>query len=144
LSDAVATLGLEALPWSDGLRQWRARVRCLRAWMPEHDLPELSDDALLATRAQWLEPAFTGKTRLDALSETEFAAALQSRVDWSLRERIEQLAPPRISVPSGQQRRIDYGYDEVADAALPPVLAVKLQELFGLADTPRIATVGCR
>lgn len=138
LSDAVAALGLDALPWSDGLRQWRARVRCLRAWMPELGLPELSDDGLLAARAHWLEPAFAGKTRLDALSAAEFAAALQSRVDWALRERLDQFAPQRITVPSGQHRRIEYGYDEVTGAPLPPVLAVKLQELFGLADTPRI------
>jgi ATP-dependent helicase HrpB len=138
LSDAVAALGLDALPWSEGLRQWRARVRCLRAWMPELGLPELSDDALLASRADWLEPAFAGKTRIDALAPAEFASALQSRVDWAVRERLEQFAPPRIIVPSGQDRRIGYGYDEAADAPLPPVLAVKLQEMFGLADTPRI------
>jgi ATP-dependent helicase HrpB len=138
LSDAVAALGLDALPWNEGLRQWRARARCLRAWMPELGLPDLSDEALLAARAAWLEPAFAGKARLDALSEAEFAAALQSRLDWALRERLERFAPPRIAVPSGQQRRIEYGYDKDADAPLPPVLAVRLQELFGLADTPRI------
>jgi ATP-dependent helicase HrpB len=138
LSDAVAALGLDALPWSEGLRQWRARARCLRAWMPELGLPELSEEALLAARALWLEPAFAGKTRLDALSETGFSAALQSRVDWALRESVERLAPVRITVPSGQQRRVRDLVVAVLDAPLPPVLAVRLQELFGLADTPRI------
>ncbi|MEP6633672.1 MAG: ATP-dependent helicase C-terminal domain-containing protein, partial [Luteimonas sp.] len=136
LTDAVATLGIDALPWSDALRQWRARARSLRAWMPELGLPDLSDEALLDTREAWLLPAFAGKTRFDALDEAEFSEALKTRVDWALRQRIEQLAPPRILVPSGQERRIEYA--QIEDGT-NPVLAVKLQELFGLADTPRIA-----
>ncbi|MGV8941901.1 MAG: ATP-dependent helicase HrpB [Lysobacter sp.] len=138
LVDAVRQIGLAALPWTDGLQQWRARVRCLRAWCPELALPELSDAVLLAALDMWLKPALAGKSRLDALSESEFAEALKSGVDWSLRQTIDALAPPRISVPSGQQRRIDYGFDDAADVPLAPVLAVKLQELFGLADGPRI------
>lgn len=139
LTDAVAELGLAALPWSDALRQWRARLRCLRQWMPELSLPDLSDAALLATRAHWLRPAFTGKTRLDELDADTLADALRHRIDWRLRQRLEMLAPERIGIPSGMHRRIDYGYDDAADVALAPVLAVKLQELFGLAETPRIA-----
>ncbi len=150
LTDAVAELGLDALPWSESLVQWRARVRSLRAWMRELGLPDLSDAALLDARDAWLRPAFAGKTRLDALGEDELAAALKSWVEWgsseaspalqgALRQRLDAMAPMRIVVPSGMERRIDYGYDESADMPQPPVLAVKLQELFGLADTPRIA-----
>jgi ATP-dependent helicase HrpB len=145
LTDAVRELGLDVLPWSDALRQWRARVACLRQWLPElaAELPDLSDAALLATLDTWLRPAFAGKTRLDALTAEELAAALQSCVDWSLRQRIDRLAPTRIVVPSGMERRIEYVFDggaaEDNDVARSPVLAVKLQELFGLADTPRIA-----
>ena len=133
LTDAVRELGLDALPWSESLQQWRERVRCLRDWMPDLGLPDLSDDALMATLDHWLMPAFAGKTRLDALGEDELANALKSGLDWALRQRIDQLAPTRITVPSGMERRIDYAYGQ------PPVLAVKLQELFGLADTPRVA-----
>ena len=117
------------------LAQWRGRerARCLRDWMPDLGLPDLSDEALLATLDAWLRPAFAGKTRLDALGEDELANALKSSVDWSLRQRIDALAPVRIVVPSGMERRIDYAHGQ------PPVLAVKLQELFGLADTPRVA-----
>ncbi|TYT26523.1 ATP-dependent helicase HrpB [Luteimonas viscosa] len=138
LSDAVAALGLDALPWSEGLRQWRARVQSLRAWLPELGLPDLSDETLLATRDDWLRPLFAGATRLDALSAEAFGEALRARLDWALRQRVEQLAPARIAVPSGQERRIEYalGADGAPQA---PVLAVKLQELFGLAETPRIA-----
>ena len=132
LSDAVAELGVEALPWTDGLRQWRERVRCLRAWMPELALPDLSDESLLAARRAWLQPALKGKFRLDALSEQELGEALKSLLDWTQRQKLEQLAPRTIVVPSGMERSIAYQHDGA------PVLAVKLQELFGLADTPRI------
>ncbi|SFL09431.1 ATP-dependent helicase HrpB [Lysobacter sp. cf310] len=142
LVDAVRQLGLDALPWTESLSQWRARVRSLRAWLPElageQGLPDLSDAALMADLDEWLKPALSGKTRLDALSESELGDALRSRLDWSWRQRIDALAPTRIVVPSGMERRIDYAYDEQGGAAAP-VLAVKLQELFGLADTPRIA-----
>jgi ATP-dependent helicase HrpB len=138
LTAAVRELGLDALPWSDALSQWGARVRSLRAWMPDLGLPDLSDAALLATLDDWLRPAFAGKTRLDALDAEELAGALQSRVSWDLRQRIDRLAPVRIEVPSGQSRRIEYALDDAGEPA-PPVLAVKLQELFGLAETPRIA-----
>ncbi|GGA81316.1 ATP-dependent helicase HrpB [Arenimonas soli] len=133
LTDAVGELGLDALPWTDALRQWRERVRCLREWLPDLGLPDLSDETLLATRARWLQPAFDGKTRLDALDEQTLGEALRSGLDWSLRQRIDTLAPRRISVPSGQERPVTYALGSA------PVLAVKLQELFGLADTPRVA-----
>jgi ATP-dependent helicase HrpB len=140
LVDAVRTLGLDALPWSDALRQWRARVQSLRTWMPElaARLPELGDAALLDTLDQWLLPAFAGMTRLDALTPEALAAALHGQLDWDLRQQLEQHAPQRIVVPSGMQRRIEYAVGDDG-APQPPVLAVKLQELFGLADSPRIA-----
>ena len=138
LTDAVRDLGLTALPWTEALSQWRVRVQCLRAWMPELGLPDLSDAALLSSLDAWLMPAFAGKTRLDALDESALAEALKSAVDWNLRQRIDQLAPTRIDVPSGMQRAIAYALDDHGEPA-SPVLAVKLQELFGLAQTPRIA-----
>ena len=137
-TEAVRELGLEALPWSEGLRQWQAREVSLRQWMPELGLPDLSDAALHATVDDWLKPAFAGKTRLDALSEAELGEALKSPLAWELRQQVQRLAPARITVPSGMERRIDYALDHEG-APQPPVLAVKLQELFGLADTPAIA-----
>ena len=133
LVDAVRARGLDALPWSPRLQQWRERVRCLREWMPELGLPDLSDAALLAGLDDWLAPAYAGKTRLDALDAEELSRALKSLLDWPLARRVDELAPERIVVPSGQERRIDYA------SGREPALAVKLQELFGLAETPRIA-----
>ncbi|HLT43414.1 MAG TPA: ATP-dependent helicase HrpB [Luteimonas sp.] len=138
LTDAVANLGLDALPWSDGLRQWRARVQSLRAWMPELGLPDLSDAALLASRQAWLQPLFDGLARLDALAADTLAGALHGLLDWPQRQRLDAFAPARILVPSGMERRIEYAlaHDGTPE---PPVLAVKLQELFGLGETPAIA-----
>jgi ATP-dependent helicase HrpB len=138
LTAAVRELGLHVLPWSEALSQWRIRVQCLRVWMPELGLPDVSETALLATLEHWLQPAFAGKTRLDALDPSTLAEALKSGVDWNLRQRLDALAPTRIVVPSGLERGIDYLLDENGQPA-PPVLAVKLQELFGLAQTPRVA-----
>ena len=138
LTAAVRELGLICLPWSEALSQWRIRVQSLRQWMPELGLPDLSDATLQESLETWLQPAFVGKTRLDALDSSELADALKVGVDWTLRQRIEQLVPTRIAVPSGMQRAIDYRLDDHGEAA-PPVLAVKLQELFGLEETPRVA-----
>jgi ATP-dependent helicase HrpB len=138
LTDAVRDLGLQCLSWSEVLSQWRIRVQCVRAWLPELGLPDLSDDALLASLHAWLKPAFAGKTRLDALDEAALGDALKAGLDWSLRQRVDALAPTRMTVPSGMERRIEYALDDHGGPA-SPVLAVKLQELFGLAETPRIA-----
>ena len=139
LTAAIADLGIAALPWTDALRQWQARVQGLRAWMPELGLPDVSDATLLATLDDWLRPAFAGKTRIDALSEAELGEALKSGIDWNARQLIDRHAPTRIAVPSGLERAISYAIDDDGISPRPPVLAVKLQELFGLADTPRIA-----
>jgi ATP-dependent helicase HrpB len=130
---AVRELGLDALPWSDHARELRLRVEALRAWEPALGLPDFSDAALLASLDEWLAPYLDGKRKLDALGAAELSEALASRLDYPMRTALDTHAPPAIRVPSGMERRIVYAPGE------PPVLAVKLQELFGLADTPRIA-----
>ena len=139
LTEAVRELGLDALPWTEGLRQWQARALALRTWMPELELPDVSDTALMATLPGWLTPAFNGKTRLDALDEAALGEALKSPMPWAQRQLVDRHAPVRIAVPSGMERAIHYAVEADGHTPQPPVLAVKLQELFGLADTPRIA-----
>jgi len=130
---AVRELGLDALPWSEHARELRQRVESLRGWCPELGLPDFSEANLLATLEQWLAPYLANKRRLDALAAAELSDALSARIEYGLRRTLDEQAPVAVRVPSGMERRIAYA----ADA--PPVLAVKLQELFGLADTPRIA-----
>ncbi|MEO8460412.1 MAG: ATP-dependent helicase HrpB [Dokdonella sp.] len=133
LLSAVRELGLDALPWSDAARELRLRVQSLGAWCPELGLPDFSDAALLANLDEWLAPFLHGKRRLDALTVEELSSALSARLDHAMRRALDAQAPTTIQVPSGMHRRITYSIDA------SPVLAVKLQELFGLADTPRIA-----
>jgi ATP-dependent helicase HrpB len=129
---AVRARGIDSLPWSDHARRLRARMQALRQWMPELGLPDVSDAALLASLEDWLAPCLAGRHRLDALGPEDLSQALASRLDHQQRRMLDAQAPESLVVPSGQQRRLEYTEDG------PPVLAVKLQELFGLADTPRV------
>ncbi|MFK2905855.1 ATP-dependent helicase HrpB [Dyella ginsengisoli] len=129
---AVRSRGLEALPWSESARRLRARIQALRQWMPELDLPDVDDAHLLATLEQWLAPHLEGKRGLDALAGESLSQALAAMLDYEQRRTLDAQAPDQLVVPSGQSRRLEYAPGE------PPVLAVKLQELFGLADTPRV------
>lgn len=130
---AVRELGLDALPWSDHARDLRRRVALLREACPELGLPDLGDDALLASLDEWLAPHLAGKKKLDALTPQLLGESLSARLDYAQRRAVDEQAPESLNVPSGNARRLHY------EPGKAPVLAVKLQELFGLADTPRIA-----
>ncbi|MGA8278366.1 MAG: ATP-dependent helicase HrpB [Rhodanobacteraceae bacterium] len=133
LLGAIRQDGLDGLPWSADAMNLRLRTQALRAWCPELGLPDVSDAALLAQLDDWLAPTLAGRTSLDAIGAAELSDALALRFDHAQRRALDTHAPVTLRVPSGRARRLAYA----ADAA--PVLAVKLQELFGLADTPRIA-----
>ncbi|HEY8587329.1 MAG TPA: ATP-dependent helicase HrpB [Rhodanobacter sp.] len=127
---AVRSKGLDTLPWSEHARRLRARMQALREWMPELGLPDVSEPALLASLEHWLAPYLDGRHRLDALAPDQLSQALASMLGHDQRRALDAQAPEHLVVPSGQRRRLEYPAGE------PPVLAVKLQELFGLADTP--------
>jgi ATP-dependent helicase HrpB len=129
---AVRARGIDVLPWSGHARRLRARMQALRAWMPELGLADVSDAALLASLDDWLAPCLDGIHRLDELDADTLSQALARRFDHEQRRLLDTQAPESLVVPSGQRRQLEYANGE------PPVLAVKLQELFGLADTPRI------
>lgn len=129
----VHRMGLDSLPWSDELRDWRARVLSLRHWFPTDGWPDVADGWLAEHLDEWLAPWLDGITRREHLQRLDLAAALQALLDHRQRARLNELAPTHLQVPSGSRLRLRYTPGE------PPVLAVKLQELFGLTDTPRIA-----
>lgn len=128
--------GLAMLPWTAELRQWQARIQLLRgldlAQSTETLWPDLSDAALLTRLEDWLLPYLGSVTRLAHFARLDLANILLTQLPWPLPAQLDSLAPLSISVPSGSQIRLDYSEQ-------PPVLAVRLQELFGLADTPKIA-----
>jgi ATP-dependent helicase HrpB len=134
---AIRSRGIAALPWSDTARRLRARIGALRLWRPADGLPDVGDAALLATLDTWLAPFLTGKRRLDALQAADLSEALAGMLDYEQRRALDAHAPEALHVPSGMTRRLEYG-ERDDDPGAPPVLAVKLQELFGLADTPRV------
>ena len=133
LFEGLMTLGLEALPWTPALREWQARVQGLRGWCPELGLPAMDDEQLTESAEEWLLPLLTGMARSSELQASALTDALKNRLDYGQRRQVDELAPVDLEVPSGQRRRLAYTLGEA------PVLAVKLQEMFGLADTPRIA-----
>ena len=128
--EGVRQLGLAALPWSDELRSWRQRT----AFLHHHDKtwPDLSDAALLASLDDWLGPFLDGVSRRDHLARIDLSSALRTRLPHGAQRQLDQLAPTHIEVPSGSRVAVDY-----ANPA-EPTLSVRLQEMFGLTDTPRI------
>jgi len=137
LAEGIARLGLDRLPWSKALRQWRDRVMFLRRSLDPGDgaaeLPDLSDAALAANATEWLAPALGGKTALVELTGEELSEALHALLPWATRRRLDAEAPTHFSAPSGSSVPIDYGAEE------GPKLAIRVQELFGLDRHPSIA-----
>jgi ATP-dependent helicase HrpB len=124
--------GLDRLPWSKALKQWRDRVMFLRK--AEGDSwPDLSDTALAADAESWLVPALYDKTALKELSPGDLSNALMSLLPWELRARLDREAPTHFEAPTGTMLAIDY------EAEQGPTIAVRLQELFGLNTHPSIA-----
>lgn len=124
--------GLESLAWSREARQLVARARFASRLDDEGDWPDFSEQGLEAGLEDWLGPYISGVRSCADLERCDLLAPLQARLSWPQRQKLDALAPERIEVPSGSNIRLDY------DVEGPPVLAVKLQELFGLAETPRV------
>jgi len=131
--EGIRRLGIEALPWTREAREWQTRVLSLRQWLPDEDWPDVSDAVLGETLAEWLGPYLDGMSRRDHLARLDLLSILKARLDWDLGRRLEVGAPTHLEVPSGSHLRLEYIPGE------SPVLRVKLQEMFGLADTPRVA-----
>ncbi len=135
-ADGLIAAGLDRLPWTKPIKQWRDRVMFLRAAeksASENPWPDLSDNALASQRESWLVPALLDKTSLKAFSANDLFEALQTLLPWSLRVRLDKEAPTHFDAPTGTRLAIDY------EAEQGPTIAVRLQELFGLTSHPSIA-----
>jgi ATP-dependent helicase HrpB len=127
----IQQAGLTALPWSRDAAQLLQRIRFMHRWMP--DYPDLSDDYLLGQLELWLGPHLEGKRSLADLARLNLTRLLEEALSWEERRQLITAAPTHIVVPSGSRLPVDYSDPEA------PYLAVRLQEMFGLRDTPRIA-----
>ena len=136
LVNLVRRKGLELLPWTPELRQWQARVALLRQLdldqQGDSGWPDVSDGALLKGLEHWLMPYLGRVSRLSHFANLDLSSIVHNLLPWPLPQRLDEQAPHHLSVPSGSSIRLDYSEQ-------PPILAVRLQELFGLAETPRIA-----
>lgn len=132
LLEGIRSQGLQVLPWTEPLRQWQARVMLLHRLDPQA-WPALSDQALLATLEDWFAPFVQGISRLSQLRNVPLKQALEALLTYQQQRQLEAEAPTHLAVPSGSRVAIDYLAGET------PVLPVKLQEMFGQQDTPRIA-----
>jgi ATP-dependent helicase HrpB len=132
LADGIAKLGLDRLPWSKAQIQLRDRVGFLRA-ADGDEWPDLTDEALGQTAAEWLAPFLGRKTKLSEIGAGDLGAALDALLPWTLKRRLEDEAPTHFEAPTGNRHPIDY---ETAGA---PALHIRVQELFGLTQHPAIA-----
>lgn len=132
LAAGAAELGVSKLPWSKDQLSLRGRAGFLRQHLGE-DWPDLSDEALAKGEAQWLIPHITGLTRIDEITAEHLSAALYDLLPWDRRGEMDTLLPSHFSAPSGSHVPIDYGAEN------GPVLAIRVQELFGLDSHPAIA-----
>jgi ATP-dependent helicase HrpB len=130
LLQGVRSEGLDVLPWSDGARRTRERISFVRSLDP--DWPDVSDVALVETLEQWLGPRVRGVSKLSDLGQVDLAVALSDLLSWEQRAALDRLAPTHLVVPSGSRLPVDY-----RDPA-QPVLAVRLQEMFGQTEIPRV------
>ena len=131
-AESIANLGIDRLPWTEALKQWRDRVMFLRR-SEGAEWPDLSDAALAGSAAEWLARALGGRTALAGLPADEFAAALGELLPWPLRRRLDAEAPIYFEAPTGTRVPIDYASEG------GPKIAIRVQELFGLDRHPAIA-----
>jgi ATP-dependent helicase HrpB len=132
LAEGIAVLGIGKLPWNKAQLQLRDRVQFLRRAEGD-EWPDLSNNALARSAADWLAPFLGGKTALSQIGADELSAALDALLPWSLRKRLDAEAPTHFTAPSGSAVPIDY------EAEQGPTVSIRVQELFGLARHPSIA-----
>ncbi|WP_341363427.1 ATP-dependent helicase HrpB [Thalassospira sp. SN3W] len=129
--EGIRRLGLHCLPWDKAAEGLRERIAFLHRVDPEN-WPDMSDDALLASLEDWLMPYLGGINKRSQLKQVNLAEALVSGIDWNRRQELDRLAPTHWTVPTGSHIRIDYSGET-------PALPVRLQEMFGATETPKIA-----
>ncbi|MYM61869.1 ATP-dependent helicase HrpB [Pseudomaricurvus sp. HS19] len=134
LVELVAKRGLSLFDWSEEVQQWRGRVMLMRSLQDGENSPwpDVSDTGLLATLHEWLAPYINDVSKLEDFRRLNLLSMLQSLLPWPLPAQLDEQVPTHVVVPSGSRIAIDY-------TQTPPVLAVKLQEMFGCVDTPTVA-----
>lgn len=129
----IRSEGIQAIPFEKKQQSLRERIEFLRKLMPD-DFPDMSDAGLMDSMELWLAPFADGFTRLEQLKKIDLQCALETLLTHHQKQELARLAPERIEVPSGSKIRVDYSSPDGK-----PFMAVKLQEMFGMLDTPKVA-----
>jgi ATP-dependent helicase HrpB len=133
LIQAFQQEGMNLLSWKDEHRDWQARVMSLRRWRPEEPWPDVADKNLIQTAGEWLTPFLNTVYKPSDFLRLDVNELISTLLPWELSTRLDQLAPNRIEVPSGSMIKINYSINGET-----PTLEVRLQEMFGLLETPTV------
>ena len=133
LLEGIRQHGLSCLPWDAESEQWLQRWRCGAEWLPELGLPAVDNVSLLAELETWLLPHIDGFSRLDELKRLSLLTLLRNRLSWPQQQKLDELLPTHFTAPTGSRIALRY------EAGRPPVLAVRIQEMFGQRETPAVA-----
>ncbi len=133
LLDVIRDKSLRILDWSEDAESLRARMQSLHTWRKDEGWPDVSDENLLNTIETWLTPYLTGVYKLSELKKLDTKTILTSMLPWDKQSRLDEFLPSRMEVPSGSMIHINYFND-----GRPPVMEVRLQEMFGLLETPSV------
>lgn len=131
--EATQEEGQFLLEWNEEVMQLIFRVQSLKKWNPDQDWPEWSVEILCQTSPEWLEPYLENISKNEDFKKLDLSQILLHHISFEQQQLLESLAPAKISVPSGSQIKLEYKEDGAT-----PLLSVRLQELFGLLDTPKV------
>lgn len=133
ICNVIRENGLKILNWSDRQEDLQARVLSLRAWRPNDNWPDISNEHLLETLEEWLSPYLLKTNKLTELQKLDFTQILHSILPWELSQKLDKLAPSKMEVPTGSMIKLSYFND-----GSKIEMAVRLQEVFGLFETPTV------
>jgi ATP-dependent helicase HrpB len=133
ISEAIKSEGANLLSFGEKMEQLQNRIRSLKVWNLSEEWPNVDTEHLLETNKEWLGPFLKNARRTEDLKKIDLAEALLNSFDWQKREQLDKLAPGKIEVPTGSKITLHYHPNGAA-----PVLKVRLQEVFGMVDTPRV------
>ncbi|MBC7485643.1 MAG: ATP-dependent helicase HrpB, partial [Cytophagaceae bacterium] len=133
ISNAIKKEGERLLDFNEEVQEWQNRVLSLRKWRPQDNWPDVSVQGLLMSNEEWLAPYLNNIKRPEDLKKINLKDILNNSLDWDKQNTLNKLAPQRIKVPSDSDIKIDYSSNGTS-----PVLSVRLQEVFGMLDTPTV------
>jgi len=133
ISDAIKKEGEQLLDFNEDVEQWQNRVLCLRIWNPQEEWPDVSTSTLLMTNSEWLGPYLNEVKKPADLKKIDLVKVLQHHLPFDKQKHINILTPSTLNVPSGSKIKLMYRRD-----GEPPTLAVRIQEIFGMAETPKV------